>query len=182
MKTKEFQVELVSRQRTVYTVRARDVEGARRVAMERWRRDDPADLGGFEWSELEHARAIETARSPHQTQDDELTLRFIREREGLLIRLGSTFFSATMNDAISAHQVAADLGWFTPGRGYDQPAVDVLRAAGSLERLCAMERLVCFERVRNRDGERGGIRLYCTPQYLDSLSESIPDLVVNVAR
>lgn len=182
MKTKEFQVELVSRQRTVYTVRARDTESARRVAMERWRREDPGDLGGFEWSEVEHARAIETARLPHQSQDDELTLRFIREREGLLIRLGNTFFSATMNDAISAQQVAADLGWFTPGQGYDQPAIDVLRGAAALERLCAMARLVCFERTRNRDGERGGIRLYCTPEYLESLSESIPELTVNAVR
>lgn len=182
MKTKEFQVEIVSRQRTVYTIRARDSESARRVAMERWRREDPGDLCGFDWSEVEQVRAIETGRLPHQSQDDELTLRFIREREGLLIRLGSIFLSATMNDAISAQQVAADLGWFTPGPVYEQPMVDVVRAAASLERLCAMGRLVCFERGRNRDGERGGIRLYCTPEYLESLSESIPDLTLDVAR
>ena len=30
---------------------------------------------------------------------------------------------------------------------------------------------VCFERDRVRSGERGSVRLYCTPEYLERLSE-----------
>ena len=173
METKEFQVEVIGKQRSVYRVQAQDVESARRLAGDRWQRADPSDVEGFDWCELQAVRAVEVRGSALQEQDDQLLLRFIRERERLLFKLGSAFVAATANDAISAAQAAADLGWFVTDSHQESPSVDTLRAAQSLERLCASKALVCFERPRSRAGERGEIRLYCTPEYLERLSESL---------
>jgi len=173
MDLKEFHVEMVARQRAIYRVRAPDGDGARRQAAERWQRSEPSDLEGFDGSELESMFARETPDDTAREQDAEVLLRFIRERENLLLKLGGLLPSATANDAISAVQAATDLGWFTPDSPYGQHAVDTFRATLALERLCDMRALICFERPRFRGGERGDIRLYCTPTYLEQLSEEL---------
>ena len=99
-------------------------------------------------------------------------LRFLKERERLIQKLGGDLFHRSVNDAISASQVAADLGWSRPG-ATSGTAPDILRATEALEWLCKQRRVVCFERPRVRTGERGDIRLYCTPEYLQSLSDSL---------
>jgi hypothetical protein len=40
--------------------------------------------------------------------------------------------------------------------------------------------VVCFQRERVRAGERGEIRLYCTPEYLEALSSSVDALIEQV--
>lgn len=170
MEPKEFQVEVISRQRTYYHISAEDAEGAQRIAAERWHRGEPSDLRGIEMSELESVRAAEQSEAAFMEQDDQLLLRFIREREKLLIKLGNNLLDPSVNDAISAAQASADLGWVktvAAGAGFD-----LQRAAMALERLCERKLLVCFERARFRAGERGEIRLYCTPEYLERLSEA----------
>jgi hypothetical protein len=173
MEHREFQVEVIGRQRSVYRVQAQDAESARRIAGDRWRSADRSDVEGFDWCELESARAVELQGSSVQDQDDQLLLRFIREREKLLLRLGGSMVAATANDAISAAQAASDLGWFLPDPSADPPVPDTFRAAQALDRMCERKEVICFERPRSRAGERGEIRLYCTPEYLERLSASL---------
>jgi hypothetical protein len=178
---REFEVDVICRQRFLYRVRAPDAVTAERVASRRWQNGDPSDTPGVDSCELTYARATEALDRVRQNQDDEVVLRFIREREDLLMRLGGASAIASANDAISAAQAAADLGWsrFDPS---GTPTVDIARAAQSLERLCAKRRLVCFERSRVRSGERGEIRLYCTPDYLERLSVTIASAPGPLAR
>src|SRR5690606_14697389 len=141
-------------QRTVYLLDAADAQEAERLAVRRWQHGDPGDLVGFDSSQLERTFISEAGDETRQLQDEELVLRFIRERERLLARLGGNLLTAAANDAISAAQAAADLGWNRPPRGDEQQQPDAVRAAAALERLCARKALVCFERERIRAGER----------------------------
>lgn len=170
MDKKEFEVEVVCRQRAYYRVQAVDGDAAAEAAIERWRRGEPGDTPAHTPCELVAATASEASDVLRQTQDDELILRYVREREHLLVRLGGSMLNSAANDAISAQQAATDLGWYREDAA-GLPTADSVRAAGSLERLCAAKRLVCFERPRARAGERGSIRLYCTADYLEALSE-----------
>lgn len=172
MEEKKYLVEVVCRQRALYEVEAADGHSAEKAAVERWQQGDASDVTGFDWCELQTARAMEAPDEVRRQQDDELLLRFIRERERLLTRLGGKFLNPTMNDAISAQQAAADLGWFRASASAES-SVDSIRAAQALDRLCAARKLVCFERDRVRNGERGTIRLYCTPEYLERLSTAL---------
>ncbi len=174
MTDRKFHVEVVARQRTVYLLDASDAQEAERLAFRRWQHGDPGDLVGFDSSHLERAFVAEAGDETRQAQDEELVLRFIRERERLLARFGGNLLTAAGNDAISASQAAADLGWMRSARG-DEQQVDSVRAAAALERLCARKALVCFERERIRTGERGAIRLYCTAEYLEALSDTLYD-------
>ena len=168
----QYQVEVVFRQRAVYRVEAADRQAAERLAAERWREGAPSIAPGYEWCELESVLALEAPDDTRREQDAELVLRFLKERERLILKLGGDIFNPSMNDAISASQVAADLGWTRPG-ATGGSATDILRATEALEWLCRSHRVVCFERSRVRAGERGEIRLYCTPGYLESLSDSL---------
>jgi len=168
MEPNEYEVEVVHRQRAIYRVSAADREEAERLAVERWQQGEPSALPGLEWGELDSVYAREAPDERSLEQDAELVLRFLRERERLILRLGGAGGSPAGNDAISANQVAADLGWSR--RGGEGP--DQVRAASALERLCDSRRVVCFERPRVRAGERGEIRLYCTPEYLERLTSS----------
>jgi hypothetical protein len=172
---REYEVEVVYRQRAVYRIEAADREEAETLAVEHWQSGAPGELPGYEWNEIEAVRAVDAATEEQQTQDAALVLRFLQEREQLLLRLGSEPFRPTSNDAISADRVAADLGWSRPGTRSGS-GTDVLRAARALESLCMAHRLVCFQRTRVRTGERGEIRLYCTPEYLESLSSGLTEL------
>lgn len=175
MEAKEYDVEVVYRQRAVYRVRAADRETAERLAMECWQNGEQSAVAGFEWSEIESVQAWEGMDEQREQGDAELVLRFLRERERLIQRLGAGGLGPSPNDAISAAQVASDLGWSrrTPG-GIAAP--DLPRSTRALERLCADRRVVCFERARVRGGERGEIRLYCTPEYLDHLTAELEGL------
>lgn len=175
MESKEYEVEVVYRHRAIYRVNAADRERAEEMAAERWKHGDPSDVPGFEWAELEEARAREAPGSDREAEDAEVVLRFLRERERLILRLGGGLFGPSNNDAISASQVASDLGWSRHGAdGLATP--DVGRATRALEHLCRTHRLVCFEKPRVRSGERGEIRLYCTPEYLEGLASSLNGL------
>jgi hypothetical protein len=166
---KDYQVEVVHRQRAIYVVRANDREEAERIGAERWRQGDPSDLPGYEWSELVSSRAYASPDAARLEQDDEVVYRFLQARERLIQQLGGDPFNPAANDAISAAQVASDLGWVRTEQG--RPGVpDVPRSTAALERLCRSRRLVCFARTRMRGMERGEIRLYCTPEYLERLS------------
>lgn len=175
MEPKEFEVEVVARHRAMYRVRAANREAAEDLASTRWKRGEPSDIDGYEWSELESVEALEVAEPARLEEDAELVLRFLRERERLIVRLSGGEFGASGNDAISAIQVASDLGW---GRRESHGAAkpDVGRAVQALEHLCASRQLVSFERPRVRLGERGDIRLYCTPEYLERLTASLKGL------
>jgi hypothetical protein len=96
--------------------------------------------------------------------DREAALRFLRDRELVIERLSEDAFNPDVHDALSAEEVARHLGWTDEGVG------DEGRASRALERLCAEHRVVCFGRPRVRAGERGEVRLYCTPQHLERLS------------
>lgn len=170
MDPKAYEVEVTYRQRAIFRVAADDREAAERLAAERWQRGEAGDVEGFGWCELESVAAAEGADERQLAQDEEVVLRFLRERERLIQRLGGDLLASSLNDAIAASQVAADLGWrrALPGGGHGP---DLLRAAQALERLCAKRRLVCFERPLVRTGERGEIRLYCTPEHLERLSD-----------
>jgi hypothetical protein len=156
----------------VYRVRALDREAAERIAAERWRAGEESDVPGFEWSELVSCTGYVASEADRGRQDVEVVYRFLNQRERLIQQLGGDPFNPSPNDAISAAQVAADLGWVRAvAAGPAGP--DVARATAALEWLCAARRVVCFARPRLRGGERGEIRLYCTPEYLEQLSAGL---------
>jgi hypothetical protein len=169
---RDFEVEVVHRQRAVYRIRAPDRETAEKLAAERWRAGDPSDVPGYAWSELVACSGNAAAETERARQDVEVVYRFLNERERLIQQLGGDPFNPSANDAISASQVAADLGWSRGVTGAP-PVPDVARATAALEWLCSARRVVCFERPRMRGGERGEIRLYCTPEYLERLSAEL---------
>src|SRR5687768_4509991 len=84
----QYEVEVVFRQRAVYRVEAADRQSAERLASERWREGAPSAAPGFEWSELESVRAVEASEPQRKEQDAELVLRFLKERERLILKLG----------------------------------------------------------------------------------------------
>ena len=169
---KDYEVEVVQRQRTIYRVRANDREAAEQAAAERWRDGDPSDVPGYDWCELVTAAGHPSAERERLEQDVEVVYRFLQARERLVQQLGGDPFTPTANDAISAAQVASDLGWTRADQGRP-PVADVARATAALEGLCDDRRVVCFVRPRQRATERGDIRLYCTPEYLERLSEGL---------
>lgn len=175
MEPREYDVEVVYRQRAIYRVRAADREEAERVAMEVWQRGGASEVPGYDWCEMEAVYASEGAEPQRTEQDAELVLRFLQQREQLIARLGGGVLGPSANDAISAGQVASDLGWSR--RGPNAGGLpDVPRAISALELLCRSKRVVCFERPRVRTGERGEIRLYCTREYLERLSAAMNPL------
>jgi hypothetical protein len=176
MEKMRFRVEATCRERTIYVVEARDAEEARRLAARRWHGSEPGDIAGFDWRELATMSAAPAPDLAGERQDDELVLRFIRERERLLTRLQDSLVGPPLNDSISAMQAALDLGWYRPDGG-DTPILDTVRAAEALERLCDRRLLISFRRTRVRTGERGEIVLYCTPEHLERLSDALDDSI-----
>ena len=176
---RDFEVEVVHRARSVYRVRAKDRETAERIAAARWRKGESSDIPGYDWAELAACTAVATPEPDRATMDIEVVYRFLVERERLILHLGGNPFNPSANDAISASQAAADLGWVrSVAEGTSNP--DSTRATVALEWLCAAKRVVCFSRVRMRGDERGEIRLYCTPGYLEQLSADVEDGVSQV--
>ncbi|HEV2131316.1 MAG TPA: hypothetical protein VGR27_09450 [Longimicrobiaceae bacterium] len=170
METRSYQVELVYRQKVRYQVEAEDPEAAEELAIEKWRNEERGMLLGHECCELISIAAAE-ARSPDRSAADcELVLRFLRDRELVIEALDEDIFNPTIHDAVSAEEVARHLEWSTTDRD-GEPIVDVARATQALEELCRQQRVVCFSRPRMRWEERGQIRLYCTPQHLEKLTD-----------
>ncbi len=169
MENKPYEVELVYRQVVRYRVEAADREAAERLAIEMWRNEDEGLLLGHECCELVSITAAEAQDPDRSAQDCEVALRFLRDRELVIETLDDDIFNPTVHDAVSAEEVARHLEWTTTGPD-GAPVADVARAMRALEELCRQQRVVCFSRPRLRRGERGEIRLYCTPQHLEQLA------------
>jgi len=170
MEDKQFEVDVVYRVTVRYAVTAADSETAERLALEMWQADEDG-VGGTEVCELEGVSVSSAVDQDGCGRDCDEVLRFLRDRELVIERLDEDAFNPTVHDAVSAEEVARHLGW-TDAEG----AHDVARAVRTLERLCnEQHRVVCFSRPRVRRGERGEIRLYCTPQHLERLSGLLDD-------
>lgn len=163
MEGKQFEVDVVYRATVRYAVTAPDREAAERLAEEMWQAEEEG-VGGTEVCELEEVRAVGELDAEGCGRDCEQVLRFLRDRELVIERLDADAFNPTVHDAVSAEEVARHLGWEAEG------TLDFTRAVRALERLCDEHRVVCFSRPRVRSGERGEIRLYCTPQHLERLT------------
>ncbi len=164
MEDKQFEIDVVYRVTVRFAVTAPDRETAERIALEMWQADEDG-VGGTEVCELEGVTVSEAVDQDGCGRDCGEVLRFLRDRELVIEQLDEDAFNPTVHDAVSAEEVARHLGW-TDAAGEH----DVTRAVRTLERLCDEHRVVCFSRPRVRRGERGEIRLYCTPQHLERLS------------
>lgn len=171
MEENDYEIELVFRQAVRYTVRASDREAAERLARERWQAGEKG-IPGSNWGQLESVRVADAPGEEERDGDGEQVLRFLRDRELVIETLDEDAFNPTVHDAVSAEDVARRLGWLREGGGPDLP-----RASRALERLCSDNRVVCFSRPRVRSGERGEIRLYCTPQHLGRLTALLEETV-----
>lgn len=168
MEPTQFEVEIVHRRRLRYRVEAPDRETAERLALALWQDGDD----GLEEADRCDMESVTVAPAPDAVrcgEDCEAALRFLRDRELVIEALDPDLFNPTVHDAVSAEEVAIHLKWeVTDGTG--KAVADTDRAARALERLCREHRVVCFTRPRVREGERGEIRLFCTPQHLERLA------------
>lgn len=172
MEQKRFEVEITFRQTLRYAVDASNRKVAEREAMDRWKVGDPEDIIGSECCELVQVLAQPVPCNDRCQRDAEDVYRYLRDRELVIETLDDDQFNPTIHDAVSAEEVALHLNWTRRGDGVDGQT-DTPRAARALDRLCGERRVVCFTRSRMRLGEKGEIRLYCTPQHLGLLSAMI---------
>jgi len=173
MDQKRYEVEITFRQTLRYAVDAGNRKLAELEAMERWKAGDGAAVVGSECCELVDVRSEQVPCDDRCHRDAQEAYRYLRDRELVIEMLDEDQFNPTVHDAVSAEEVAAHLGWKRRGDGIG--LTDTPRAARALDRLCAERRVVCFTRSRMRLGEKGEIRLYCTPQHLALLSSMILD-------
>jgi hypothetical protein len=173
MDPKRFEVEIAFRQTVRYSIEAKDRKVAERMALEQWRTGDSPDAG-VDCCEVMSVHAHDLPREDRQTRDCDAVYRYLRDRELVIEMLDADAFNPTVHDAVAAEEVAAHLGWRRKdGDGLSVP--DVARAARSLNQLCGARRVVCFTRPLARLGERGDVRLYCTPQHLEGLSALVTE-------
>ena len=172
MDPKFFEVEIAFRQSSRYRVEARDRRAAERAAMERWRAGEPADSGS-DCCEVLAVQAHDMPAGDRLGRDCDAAYRYLRDRELVIEMLDRDAFNPTVHDAVSAEDVASHLSWRR--KNGEAGELDVHRASHVLDQLCADRRVVCFTRPRVRAGERGDVRLYCTPQHLERLSALIMD-------
>lgn len=172
MDQKRFEVEITFRQTLRYAVDAGNRKLAEREAMERWKTGDPAAVVGSECCELVAVHAQPVPCDDRCIKDAHDAYRYLRDRELVIEALDEDQFNPTVHDAVSAEEVALHLGWRRRGDGLDGQT-DTPRAARALDRLCGERRVVCFTRSRVRLGEKGEIRLYCTPQHLALLTSMV---------
>jgi len=174
MDSKRFEVEISFRQTVRFRVEAKDRKAAERVALERWRAGDPPHQPGTECCDVLSVAAHDVPDEERLVRDCDAAYRYLRDRELVIETLDGDAFNPTVHDAVTAEEVAAHLGWRRKdAAGAASP--DVQRAARVLDQLCAARRVVCFTRPRLRAGERGEVRLFCTPQHLERLSALITD-------
>jgi hypothetical protein len=170
---KRYEVEIKFQQTVRYAVDATTRKAAEDLALEQWRDGDEANAVGSECCELVGVASAEVPDEEGCRRDAEKAFRYLRDRELVIETLDVDAFTPSVHDAVSVEDVAIHLGWRRKDR-----APDVPRAGRALDHLCRSRRVVCFTRPRVRAGERGDIRLYCTPQHLEKLSALLePDLV-----
>jgi hypothetical protein len=178
MDQKPFEVEITFRQTLRYAVQATNRKVAEQQAMQRWKMGDEAYLVGSDCCEILEIRTDQIPCDDRCVKDAAEAYRYLRDRELVIETLDEDAFNPTVHDAVSAEEVALHVGWKRKangnGNGHDD-APDIPRAARALDRLCNERRVVCFTRNRVRAGEKGEIRLYCTPQHLAMLSSLIMD-------
>lgn len=172
MDQKRFEVEITFRQTLRFAVDAGNRKLAERAAMERWKAGDDAAVVGSECCELVAVHTQPVPCDDKCLRDAHEAYRYLRDRELVIEMLDEDQFNPTVHDAVSAEDVAIHLNWRRRGEGVEGQ-IDVPRAARALDRLCGERRVVCFTRSRMRLGEKGEIRLYCTPQHLAMLSAMI---------
>jgi hypothetical protein len=172
MDPKRFEVEISFRQTVRFRVDAKDRKAAERLALERWREGEPSQAGTLECCDVLSVTAHDVPDEDRLVRDCDSAYRYLRDRELVIEALDQDAFNPTVHDAVTAEDVAVHLGWRR--KDTEGAAVtDVQRAARVLDQLCAARRVVCFTRPRARAGERGEVRLYCTPQHLERLSALI---------
>jgi hypothetical protein len=178
MDHKQYEVEITFQQTVRIAVDADDPDGAERAAMDRWQGGDPDAVVGSDCCDVVGLRATELPDEDSAFRDAEKVFRYLRDRELVIEMLDGDAFNPTIHDAVSAEEVAIHFNWIRKGGDLEGlPAIP--RAARALDRLCERKRVVCLERERVRAGERGQIRLYCTPQHLELLTALvIPDAVL----
>lgn len=169
MDQKRYEVEITFRQTLRFAVDAANRRTAENEAMSRWQAGDEEAVVGSECCELVDVHAQPVPCDDRCAKDADDAYRYLRDRELVIETLDADAFNPTVHDAVSAEEVALHLGWKRRGNGHDGHP-DTPRAARALDRLCGERRVVCFNRDRMRLGERGEIRLYCTPQHLSLLS------------
>lgn len=175
-KQQQYEVALSSRQMIYYLVEADDPKSAEARAVERWRNAEPGDFAGGDGETLGLVWVAEAAAPEARTSDAESVYHLLGEREQrLLEELQRDAFDLSTHDAVSATEVAFHLGWIIRD-AEDRPLPHTSRAARALEQLCDQRRVVCFTRPRVRGGERGEIRLYCTPQHLENLTQALQEV------
>jgi hypothetical protein len=174
MDQKRYEVEITFRQTLRYAVDATNRKLAEAQAMQRWKVGDEATVVGSECCELVAVHTQPVPCDDRCVRDAQDAYRYLRDRELVIEMLDEDQFNPTVHDAVSAEEVAIHLHWRRRGEGVEG-TTDTPRAARALDRLCAERRVVCFTRSRVRLGEKGEIRLYCTPQHLAMLSDMILD-------
>lgn len=172
MDDKRYEVEITFRQTLRFAVDAANRRVAENEAMNLWQSGGDGAVLGSECSELVEVHAQPVPCDDRCQKDADDAYRYLRDRELVIETLDADAFNPTVHDAVSAEEVALHLGWKRRGNGHDGET-DIPRAARALDRLCGERRVVCFNRERMRLGERGEIRLYCTPQHLALLASLV---------
>jgi hypothetical protein len=184
MDQKPFEVEITFRQTLRYAVQATNRKVAEQQAMQRWKVGDEAFVVGSDCCEVLEITSNPVPCDDRCVKDAHEAYRYLRDRELVIETLDEDAFNPTVHDAVSAEEVAIHVGWKRKGNGHastngnghgSEGTPDIPRAARALDRLCNERRVVCFTRNRVRAGEKGEIRLYCTPQHLAMLSSLIMD-------
>ena len=169
--SKRYEVEIIFQQTVRYAVDAESRKTAEEQALEQWRDGDEANAIGSECCDLVGVMVAEVPNTEGCARDGDKAFRYLRDRELVIETLDDDAFSPSIHDAVSAEDVAIHLGWRRKDR-----LPDTARAARALDHLCKSRRVVCFTRPRVRAGERGEIRLYCTPQHLEKLTALLEEL------
>jgi len=165
MAQKRFEIEITFKQTVRYAVDAPSRKAAEALALDQWKEGDEANAVGSECCSLVDVHSSEVPDGEGCSRDADKAYRYLRDREQVIEMLDDDAFNPTVHDAVSAEDVAIHLGWRRRDRAPDTP-----RAARALDHLCSARRVICFTRPRVRAGERGEIRLYCTPQHLELLT------------
>jgi hypothetical protein len=168
---KRYEVEITFQQTVRYAVDAESRKTAEQVAVEQWKDGDEGNAVGSECCDLVGVNVAEVPNTEGCARDGDKAFRYLRDRELVIETLDDDAFTPSVHDAVSAEDVAIHLGW----RRKDRSA-DTARAARALDLLCNAHRVVCFTRPRLRAGERGDMRLYCTPQHLEKLTALLEEL------
>ncbi|HEU0054799.1 MAG TPA: hypothetical protein VFQ39_16545 [Longimicrobium sp.] len=169
MAQKRFEVEITFQQTIRYAVDAASRKAAEQAALDQWKEGDEEGAIGTECCNLVGVHSAEVPHAEGCQRDADKVFRYLRDRELVIEQLSEDAFNPNIHDAVSSEDVALHLGW----RRTDRISADTARAGRALDLLCKSRRVVCFNRPRVRAGERGEVRLYCTPQHLEKLTAAL---------